>query len=114
MIMMDGSSRMLPLVPGLLSLYVLSVTFLNQVLEFLFESLSQRELRGQGRTGRRARGRQVRARHDALDHARFRVETPGGPRSGQGVIEHVWRPGKLALLARVPYLVACARKALRR
>jgi hypothetical protein len=47
-------------------------------------------------------------------HARFRIQTPKGPRTGQGVIEHVWRPGKLALLARLPYLVASARKALRR
>ena len=47
-------------------------------------------------------------------HARFRIEMPSGPRIGQGVIEHVWRPGKLALLARIPYLVASSRKALPR
>jgi hypothetical protein len=47
-------------------------------------------------------------------HARFRIETPGGPRVGQGVMEHVWRPGKVALLARLPYLIASSRKALRR
>jgi len=38
----------------------------------------------------------------------------GKEKGKEGVIEHVWRPGKLALLARVQYLVASSRKALRR
>jgi len=39
-------------------------------------------------------------------HSRFELETPSGPRPGQGVVEHVWRAGPSEIAHRAPRLEA--------
>ena len=43
-------------------------------------------------------------------HAAFELEGPGAPRCGQGVVEHVWRPGVGGILVRCGQLLPVLRR----